>query len=346
MIAALDRYVSTRDGALSVFCLNDPPPLKLPQELSGLTRATFTFFSGHRNSYILNFISRVRKATLVIYGLLGFTPLILIQRIMNPKAHSLLTLHGIEAWQYRSYLHAWGVRKMDCFVSVSQYTLDTFQKAYRIQTNHLSFVVPNPIAPFFLKTAEALSTIGTSPPRLLSVTRLDDTEQSKGVDSVIRALPSLLHQFPNLIYTIVGHGSDRSRLEILATQLGVRESVHFSGFISDEELRAEFARCTLYVMPSAKEGFGFVFIEAMAYGKPVVAARAGATPEVVEDGKTGFLVEYGSVLQLVEVISLLLNDEELRFKMGLLGRETVRKKYTFDAFLVQWSLICDSLGIV
>ena len=344
MVVALDRYVSNVGGHLSVLCLNDMPPSDLPSELAGLKATALSFYSGQRVPFIRSFGARVRAATVVIYGLLGFSPLALIQKLLNPRAHSLLTLYGLDAWDYRSRLHAWGIHKITSFASISQYTLDRFRQAYQVPSARPGFVIPNPVSSDFISSAEkAQLELEAGSPHLLSVARLASTEKYKGIDCVLQALPDLLRHFPDLVYTVIGDGSDRPRLEALAGKLGVQRSARFLGFVPEEILRREFARCTLYVMPSEKEGFGFVFIEAMAHGKPVVAARAGATPEVVEHGETGLLVEYGNVPQLVEAISTLSHDPSLRHRMGQAGQGTVRAKYGFDAFSDRWSQAIDAL---
>ncbi len=343
LIAALDQYVAKQEGSLSVLCLNDSPPPFPHPELGQLAATQFCFLGRNRFAFIAGFVSRLHDADVIVYGLLGFTLMVALQKLLKPSSHNLLILYGIEVWHRRSRWHAWAANQMEQFISVSQYTLTRFRKAYGILDERPGHVVPNPLSAEWLSQAEAqpLAQVG-APPRLLSVARLSSTEQPKGIDTVIRALPDLLRQFPDLVYVIVGDGPDRARLQALADQLGVRGSVCFRGFVPEEELRQEFARCWLYVMPSAKEGFGFVFIEAMAYGKPVVAARATAIPEVVEHGRTGLLVEPGNAPQLAEAIAELLRDGVLRQQMGAAGRETVRQRYTFDAFCNQVASVLDA----
>ena len=87
-----------------------------------------------------------------------------------------------------------------------------------------------------------------------------------------------------------------------------------------EEIKKEFSECSVFVFPSKEESFGIVLAEAEACGKPVVASNIGGIPYVVDDNKTGFLVEYGDVDTFAEKILILLNDKNLRNKMGRLGR--------------------------
>jgi glycosyltransferase involved in cell wall biosynthesis len=85
-------------------------------------------------------------------------------------------------------------------------------------------------------------------------------------------------------------------------------------------------------MPSRAEGFGIVFLEAMAFGKPVIGGKHGGTPDVVRDGVTGFLVEYGDVDGLAARILSLLQDEGLQKQMGQAGRQYMEENFTFTHF--------------
>src|SRR5205823_13333779 len=105
---------------------------------------------------------------------------------------------------------------------------------------------------------------------------------------------------------------------------GVARYVHFMGGVSEAELRGLYKRCSLFVMPSRKEGFGIVFLEAMAYGKPVVGGAHGGTPSVVRDGETGLLVESSDVAGIADSIILLLGNEEMRKTFGLAGHKRLQ----------------------
>ena len=109
----------------------------------------------------------------------------------------------------------------------------------------------------------------------MTVSRLASSEQYKGHDRVIRTLPRLLSQHPETIYLIVGDGDDRPRLESLAVECGVAEKVQFAGLVPPEELPDYFRLADVFVMPSTGEGFGIVFLEAMAYRRPRDRGKSG-----------------------------------------------------------------------
>jgi glycosyltransferase involved in cell wall biosynthesis len=167
---------------------------------------------------------------------------------------------------------------------------------------------------------------------ILSVTRMSKEDRYKGIDNVIRSMPDVVCEVGAVEYRIVGQGDDVPRLRALAAGLGVERYVNFMGGVSDEELREQYRQCSLFVMPSRKEGFGIVFLEAMAYGKPVVGGSHGGTPSVVVDGETGLLVDNSDVAGIARSITKLLRDEEMCQTFGHAGRQRLLDKFTFEEF--------------
>lgn len=331
IVRALDELLQDMGGHLVVLALNDQVPQSLPSELAGLRSTTLNYFGANRWRYLIALAQASAGAKLVLYGLLGFTLMSLAQIAVSPFARRLLWLYGIEAWSVRSPWHWLAVRTMHGYLAISGYTLDKFRAAYGRRPAPWDRIIPNVVSPTFLAGSMTGSRPASPGQTLLVVSRMETVEGYKGIDTVIQALPVLVTKVPNLQFEIIGDGSDRPRLEAMARSLGVAPHVRFLGRVSDEELCAAYQRCDIYVMPSGAEGFGFVFIEAMAYGKPVVAARAAATPEVVRDDKTGILVEYGNVPQLVDALAKLLTDPDCRKRMGAAGLAAVNAQYSYPS---------------
>ena len=120
---------------------------------------------------------------------------------------------------------------------------------------------------------------------------------------------------------LVGDGGDRPRLEQLARDLGVSEHVHFLRGLHAEQLFACYANCDVFALPSRGEGFGLVFLEAMALAKPVIGGAHGGIPDIVEDGVTGLLVPHGDVERLAEALESLFNNPVGARGMGERGRD-------------------------
>lgn len=126
---------------------------------------------------------------------------------------------------------------------------------------------------------------------LMTVARLWPGDIYKGVDVTIRALPEIAKTFPNVKYVVIGRGDDQPRLAELAKSLQVSDKVVFAGFVPDEELIDHYRLADVYVMPS-KEGFGIVYLEAMACGVPVIAGDDDGSADPVQDGRVGWQVPY------------------------------------------------------
>ena len=148
----------------------------------------------------------------------------------------------------------------------------------------------------------------------------------KGHDLVLHALPDVLKKHPNTVYAIVGDGNARADLETLATDLGIREAVDFVGRKSGDDLVAYFQACDIYVHTpkivdqNKFEGFGIVYLEASACGKPIVATDAGGIRDAVLDNETGLIVPEGDTVAIAKQITQLLDDEALAKRLGERGR--------------------------
>jgi len=176
---------------------------------------------------------------------------------------------------------------------------------------------------------------------ILTVGRLASKELYKGHDMVIEALPKISSQIPDIVYLIVGSGGDLERLEGLVQKLGLEEKVIFVGYIPDEELPLYYSACDLFIMPSRDkiekdgrgkkvEGFGIVFLEANACGKPVIGGRSGGIEDAVIDGMTGLLIDPNNVDEIAKAIIRLLTDDALAQRLGKQGRNRVVNELSWE----------------
>ncbi|WP_158666527.1 glycosyltransferase family 4 protein [Salinibacter altiplanensis] len=208
----------------------------------------------------------------------------------------LLVLHGIDAWTPHD---SWLVRKLlpqaDSFVTVSQCTKDRFLEWAPLRAEQ-GRVVPDCID---------LGAYDPGPKRddllgrydlhdrtvLLTLGRLSSDEQYKGHDEVLEILRELANEIPDIAYLICGDGDDRPRLEAKAKRLGVEDRTVFAGYVPEDEKEDHYRLADAFVMPGRGEGFGIVYLEAMACGVPVVASTADASREAVRDGQLGVVVD-------------------------------------------------------
>jgi phosphatidyl-myo-inositol dimannoside synthase len=167
-------------------------------------------------------------------------------------------------------------------------------------------------------------------PTFVTVARIQ--ERYKGHDVLVRALALLRAKLPTAQWVVIGDGSLRAGIEAMASAYGVADSCRFLGTVSDAERDAWLRRARLLAMPSrlpargrAGEGFGIAYLEAAAYGKPVVAGNVGGALDAVVDGETGLLVDPGEPVAVAEAIGALLLDDGLAARLGAAGRERAER---------------------
>ncbi|RMH04076.1 MAG: glycosyltransferase family 4 protein [Nitrospirae bacterium] len=168
-------------------------------------------------------------------------------------------------------------------------------------------------------------------PVLLTVGRL---QRRKGQDMVIRTLPTIKKTFPFVRYLIVGTGEEEAFLKQLAREHAVSEHVIFAGRVEDAELKGYYAACDIFVMPNRQigediEGFGIVYLEASAMGKPVIGGKSGGTEDAILDGVTGIRVDGHDVHAVTDALLTLLRDASMRKTMGQQGRHWVEREFSW-----------------
>jgi glycosyltransferase involved in cell wall biosynthesis len=144
----------------------------------------------------------------------------------------------------------------------------------------------------------------------------------KGFEHVLQALARLQQGHQDLRCVIAGEGALRRRLTSLAAKLGVAENVHFIGRLERGDLLRMMARADMFALPSAPEGFGLVHLEAMAQGTPVIGCLDQGPADFIEHGVSGYLVPYGDVTALTEVIASVLAEPDRARCVGEAGRRT------------------------
>jgi glycosyltransferase involved in cell wall biosynthesis len=218
-------------------------------------------------------------------------------------APCLLWIHGIEAWQPSSRrLANRMLSRMTAVVAVSEYTRQRFL-SWSGRPPETVLLLPNAIhaarfGPGSKNAGLAKRYALEGRTVLLTLGRLAADEPGKGFDQVLELLPRLARRIPDVVYVIAGDGDDRARLERKAHRLGVDNRVVFTGAVPEQEKADLYRLADVYVMPSRGEGFGFVFLEAMACGVPVVASRVDGSREAVRGGELGLLVDPSSPAEI------------------------------------------------
>ena len=234
-------------------------------------------------------------------------------------------LHGIECWEPLS------PRDLDLLAGAAVRISNSAFTAARAREANPS-LGPIDVCPLALGTIPRSPGLARVPSRVLIVGRLSPSERYKGHDELIEAWPEVRRRIADATLVIAGDGDDRPRLEALARAAGVEESVQFTGFLTREALDEEYARASLFAMPSRGEGFGLVYLEAMAHGLPCLGSTVDAAQEVIVHGQTGVLVDPDDRAVLVShLVDLLGNPDVLRI-MGHAGRARLHEHFTYETF--------------
>ena len=221
------------------------------------------------------------------------------------RARLWLQLHGIEAWERPRLLRRQCAERADFVTAVSRHTRRRFLAWSRIDPHRVR-VLPNTVDPAFApgpKPRTLVDKLGLDGQKiLLTVGRLASGERYKGHDRVIESLSALKERHPGLVYLVAGDGPDRERLQQLVRNHGVSNMVRFLGRVAEEDLPYLFRLADAYVMPSSGEGFGIVFLEALATGLPVIAGDADGSRDPLADGELGLLVSRDDQSGLLDAI--------------------------------------------
>ncbi len=216
-------------------------------------------------------------------------------------------------------------------VGISRFTADRVMRAHP----DVGEVVPCPLAllpeiPLGEPDRALLDSLGEQV--VLVTGRMIQAERYKGHDELLEAWPEIAIHVPRAQLVFAGRGDDIPRLRAKAAALGIGDRVLFTGFVSEPTLVALYQRCTVFAMPSRREGFGLVYLEAMRAGIPCVASRADAAGETVIDGETGILIEGQSPRAIAGALVALLTDPDKRRRFGEAGRRRYESLFTFERF--------------
>ncbi len=283
------------------------------------------------------------RPDLVICTHLSLGPFGWMARALTARPYWVV-VHGIEAWDRLPFSKRMALSHADRVIVTSVFSSEQIVKRHGIDPQRISSL-PCTLDETLLNVEPAnnglLQSLSDCQRVVLTVARMIASERYKGHDVVLRSLPSIVDKIPNLTYVIVGDGDDRPRLEKLTKELGLTEHVVFTGPVSDSELAALYRRSEIFVLPartvvddrdSKGEGFGIVFLEAMAFGKPVIGPDYGAPTEIIRDGESGLLVDPEDTTSVAKGLLKLLSSREAACQMGQAGKEWVHRHYSYGAF--------------
>jgi len=328
---AAGNWAKENGSSVSALVLNDGSAAPDARYVNG-SFASYTGAGKSKGKLVTQFLRHVacNKYDWIIFGHVSLSPLALAARLFNPRVKTGIAAYGIEVWGALSKLQRQALGRADAVLAISEYTRAQLTKHREINPDKIR-IFPCTLDPHWELDDFAVMAAQT-PPVILSVARITRDDYYKGIDSVIRTLPAVVREVGPVDYRVVGRGDDAPRLRALAAGLGVSRYVTFMGGVTDGELREQYQHCSLFAMPSNEEGFGIVFLEAMAYGKPVIGGANGGTPSVVIDGETGLLVDSFDVAGITRSLIELLTNQEMRERLGRAGHKRLSDHFMFAAF--------------
>jgi phosphatidylinositol alpha-1,6-mannosyltransferase len=331
--AALQDIAARNEWATDILSLNDSPSQKVLRMES--REIPIRGFGRAKVKLVLEATKRSKKnAQIILAGHPNLAvPSILLQGA-TPAIKTVVIAHGVEVWSPLPTLKRAALLRADLVLAPSRYTMEKLVEEQGVSPTKVRQLAW-PLDPSFLRLAESMPPPLSGFPKgrtILTVGRWASTERYKGCDTLIDALAQLRETFADLTLVAVGSGDDLPRLRKRAGELSVADHVHFFENLSQQELASCYAHADIFALPSFGEGFGLVFLEAMAFAKPVVGAAIGGPIDLIVNGMNGFLVHPHDFGELSEALHRLLSDANLRAEMGHRGSETVRERYSFAVF--------------
>jgi phosphatidylinositol alpha-1,6-mannosyltransferase len=265
-----------------------------------LSKSQFRGFGGRKEHFVVQSFLCGLKADVILLSHIHLINIVFFIKRIHPNKKIYLLAHGIEVWKKLSDSKLKMLNQLDKIICVSNFTADKIMEMHHIPADRIE-VLNNCLDPFYY-----LPTQFEKPQRLLdryhlnrenlvlfSLSRLSSSEKYKGYDHTIELLPQLLEKYPNLVYLLGGKWDvvEKKRLEDLIVTNQLQDHIRMVGFIDEAELTEHFLLSDLFILPSKKEGFGIVFIEALASGLRVIAGNKDGSVDALQNGALGVLVD-------------------------------------------------------
>lgn len=297
----------------------------------------FTGYAVNKVGFVLHAVKNGRKADVVIISHINLLVTGWLIKKVNPNAKIILLAHGIEIWGKLRYAKRKMLDLCDEIICVSNFTAAIIAKKQELKNPKIS-VLNNCLDPFLNNQHSAVAdnnlrkhyAFTPGDVVLLTLTRLSAKDRYKGYEFVLEAMMNLTATHKNIKYLLAGGSSDDEKvfLKKLIQKHSLQDNVILAGYIPDEDLPALFSMADVYVMPSTKEGFGIVFIEAMYYSLPVIAGNKDGSTDALLDGKLGLLIEPNSSLEIEKAVNKIIENK----KAYEPNRQLLMENFGYDVY--------------
>lgn len=284
-----------------------------------LTKDQFTGFNFNRKYFVLKALIKGLKSDVIVLSHMHLLNVGYLIKRLQPKKKVYLIAHGIEIWRALPEAKVNVLKSLDKIICVSHFTASKIHTMHGIPEAQLE-VLNNCLDPFYYvsknfdKPKALLNRYNLSEENIIlfSLSRLSSSEKYKGYDHNIELLPALLEKHPNLIYLLGGKWDDleKRRLDELVKKHQLEKRIRIIGFVDEAEVTDHFLLSDIFIMPSKKEGFGIVFIEAIASGLQVIAGNKDGSVDALRNGRLGALVDPDNLKDIEEKIQYFLDHPQ------------------------------------
>lgn len=288
---------------------------------------------------ILSCFTAIKYDTIILSHV-NLAPIACFVKFLKPQCRIILWTHGIEVWRPLKGLKKRLVEVADEIIAVSAFTKSELVKRHDIVAERIK-VIPNALDPYFVipeikenhkNTIRAQYQIPVDAPLFFALTRLKNSEQQKNYDLVIQAIAALKDEGIAAYYMLGGKYEDAEyqRIQDLAISLNIQKQIILTGFIADEAISNYYQAADAFVLPSEKEGFGLVFIEAQACGLRVIAGNQDGSKETFTEGFSGYTININELDSLKKHLKKIVHKPDLQTKKAI--QESVIKGFDYHIF--------------
>jgi phosphatidyl-myo-inositol dimannoside synthase len=344
---AIYEYVSESGGDLRVYSMHDSDA---EATAPYLPKRIYRGLSGNKPLFVLKSVLKGVKSRAVIMAHINLLLPGYIIKLFSPGTKLVLVAHGIEVWKPASRRKKKMLSACDLILPVSHFSKEKMKTLYALPDEKFS-VLNNCLDPYLPPPADGERRriwrgrylIGNDDIVVMTLSRLSSHEINKGYDKILVSIKQLREKFPNLKYLFVGKydNAEKARLDRLIHDLGIKDSVIFTGFVPDHELADHYNICDVYIMPSEKEGFGISFIEAMYYGKPVIAGNRDGTTDALLNGRLGMLIDPRSQEEITNAIERVITNVESFTP----NTELLMQHFGYGVYKNKWRRVLEGLEV-
>lgn len=321
----------------STYCMYDE---YFDRDSKYLKKSQYYAFNGNRKKFVIKSLFKGIRSDVVILSHIHLLSIGYLIKRFSPKTKVYLLAHGIEIWRKLPEAKLKALRRLDKILAVSQYTANMIKDIHEIDAHKIE-VLNNCLDPFyyfpqnFNKPEFLLKRHGLNENQtiLFSLSRISSSEKYKGYDHTLQILADLVKKKPELMYVLAGKYDDeeKRRLDKLIEKYKISNHIKLIGFVDEAEVTDYFLLSDIFIMPSKKEGFGIVFIEAMASGLRVIAGNKDGSVDALHQGRLGKLVDPDNLKEIEEALVDLL-DHPINNEEKLALQAQVFEAFNFEKY--------------